>query len=174
MSREHMRGMHTTAVVSAILEKEEAGKKLVYIQTRWKPTTSPRYSGLIEIPAGVIDGYEGILEALRREVKEETGLVVSRIIGSHIGPVEENILNERTQVFQPFICQQSLETVDGLPWVSFVFRCEIQGTMNVNEKEAKSPRWLTIAELDQMLKQHPQDFFPLQYAVLRYYVMAMR
>ncbi|HEX9153364.1 MAG TPA: NUDIX domain-containing protein, partial [Candidatus Saccharimonadales bacterium] len=58
------------AVVSAIIEKTENGKHYVFMQTRWKPKASPTYLGVLEIPAGGIDGYENVYEAVKREVHE--------------------------------------------------------------------------------------------------------
>ncbi|MCX6789885.1 MAG: hypothetical protein NTZ42_04790 [Candidatus Gribaldobacteria bacterium] len=52
----------TRAVVSAILYKEETGQKKIFLQTRWKPNTSPMYSGMLEIPAGGIDAYENVYD----------------------------------------------------------------------------------------------------------------
>ena len=36
---------------------------------------------MLEVPAGKIREYENIFEALRREVKEETGLSITKILG---------------------------------------------------------------------------------------------
>lgn len=63
--------------VSAIVERENDGEKEVLIQTRWRPNAEWNYHNTIEIPAGVLDkGYENVLDAVKREVKEETGLDV--------------------------------------------------------------------------------------------------
>ena len=66
-------------IVSAIIERKHNGKTEVLIQTRWKPDRDPEYSGTIEIPAGWIDRYESVYDALRREVGEETGLGVVKL-----------------------------------------------------------------------------------------------
>lgn len=155
------------AVVSAILEKTEGGVRYVFLQTRWKPVSSSTYSGLLEIPAGGIDGYENVVEALKREVREETGLEVVRLNGE-TGQVEENIPGSKAMIFRPFVCQQMLSSDKGLPWVGFVFRCEVTGVIKINTDEAKDPRWVTIGELKKLLEK-PSIFFPLQYPVLKYY-----
>lgn len=161
---------NTRAVVSAIIEKQENGVRFIYLQTRWKPQVNPAYSGLLEIPAGGIDGYENVFDALKREVKEETGYNVISIQGVDKEKTEENISGSRSTVFQPFVCQQMLKSDNGLPWVGFVFRCEVAGELAVNEKEAKNPRWVSIKELEELLLHKPGSFFPLQYPVLKYYV----
>src|SRR5258708_37679963 len=140
------------AVVSAILEKIDSGVQKVFVQTRWKPSSSPTYSGLLEIPAGHIDGYENVFDAIRREVKEETGLNVTSFIDAYEGEVMANRPNDVSHVFQPFICQQVLETHDGLPWIGFVFRCTVEGEVIMQADEAKDPKWLTLEELDSLLQ----------------------
>ncbi|HWR24081.1 MAG TPA: NUDIX domain-containing protein [Feifaniaceae bacterium] len=50
------------------------------MQARWKED-APSENGLLEIPAGKIRAFESIFDALRREIKEETGLSVTEILG---------------------------------------------------------------------------------------------
>jgi len=162
-------------VISAILEKIENGQTKIFIQTRWKPKVSPAYSGLIEIPAGCVESYEDVYQTLSREVKEETGLKVVKIISDFQSEVAENRPHDRSKVFMPFVCQQMLETVDGLPWIGFVFRCQVEeGEVKMQESEAKDPRWITIEELELLLKNNPEKIFPLQYSVLQYYLKYLK
>jgi len=156
-------------IVSAIIEKTENNTKFVYLHTRWKPQSSPTYSGLLEIPAGTIETYENIISALKREVKEETDLSVIRINGGFIGEIEENIAGNKSMVFQPFVCQQVLSTIGGLPWIGYVFRCEVKGNVKCNIKEAKDPQWVSLDQLNKLLIHSPKLFFPLQFPVLKYY-----
>lgn len=158
------------AIVSAILEKQEAGKRMIFIQTRWKPQTSPTYTGLFEIPAGGIDGYENVYDALRREVKEETGLEITKIIDDYHGAAIESCPHDISHVFRPFLCQQVLETNGGLPWIGFVFRCEAEGTPVAQPDEARDPQWMAVEELERLLQQNPEKFFPLQLTTLLDYV----
>ncbi len=76
---------------------------------------SPTYSGLIEIPAGSINAYENVYDALRREVKEECGLDIVKIVDDYQGPILEPRPHDKALVFKPFICQEVLETNSGLP-----------------------------------------------------------
>lgn len=157
-------------IVSAILEKVVDGRKMIYTQTRWKPNTSPAYTGLIEIPAGGIDhGFENIFDALKREVKEETGLEVVKIV-QNMFEVTENRKGDIQQIFTPFVCQQTLSSIGGLPWIGFVFICEVTGTVNIQKTEAKDPRWITLKELSTLIEKKPETIFPLQYGVLKYYL----
>jgi 8-oxo-dGTP pyrophosphatase MutT (NUDIX family) len=169
-----METVNTRAVISAILEKTENGQSKIFVQTRWKPNVSPTYSGLLEIPAGGIEAYENVYDALKREVKEETGLDIVRIIDDYKGEIEYTRTNDSSFVFKPFICQQVLETNNGLPWIGFVFRCEVTGEINMQQSEAKDPRWISIAELEKILNETPEKVFSLQYTTLRYYAEYMK
>ena len=161
-------------VISAILEKEKNGKRMIFMQTRWKPEISPTYSGLLEIPAGGINGYENVYDALHREVKEETGLDIVRIIDDYHSEIIQTRLHDSSHVFKPFICQQVLETNGGLPWIGFVFRCEVKGNITIQKEEAKDPRWISLEELEKILIKTPKKIFSLQYSTLLYYISFMK
>jgi 8-oxo-dGTP diphosphatase len=158
------------AVVSAIIEKVEDGKRYIFMQTRWKPQASPTYLGVLEIPAGGIDGYENAYDAVKREVNEETGLIITRFIDDEQTPVMYARPGDASIAFRPFLCQQVLETNGGLPWVGFVFRCEAEGEIVMQSTEAKDPRWVSVEELDGIIRTTPEKIFSLQLATLRYYI----
>src|SRR3989344_8668689 len=134
-------------IVSAILTRKEDGVMKIFLQTRWKPKSSPTYSGMIEIPAGAIEEYENVYDALKREIKEECNLDIVKIVNDYQGPILQPRAKDRAFVFKPFICQQVLETDNGLSWVGFVFVCEVTGEAKSNPDEAKDPRWVSIREL---------------------------
>lgn len=157
-------------IVSAILLKKENGEVRVFIQTRWKPKVSPTYSGMIEVPAGAIESYENVYDTLKREVKEETNLDVVRVIDDYHGNVANPRRRDKSFVFKPFICQQVLQTNNGLPWIGFVFLCEVKGEVRVNPSEAKNPRWISLHELRDLVRKNPKAIFPLQLPALEYFV----
>ncbi len=158
------------AIISAILFKKVKEEIKIYLQTRWKPTVSPMYSGMIEIPAGCIDSYENVYDALRREVKEETNLDIIRIVGDYRGEVVQSRSGDKAFVFKPFVCQQALETNNGLPWIGFVFLCEVSGEEKSDSAEAKNPRWVSVEELKQIVENESERIFPLQLPVLNYFI----
>jgi 8-oxo-dGTP pyrophosphatase MutT (NUDIX family) len=157
-------------VVSALIERLCNGQKQVFVQTRNKPKTSKNYTDMLEIPAGGVDPYENVFDAIKREVYEETGLEVVNFIQCEIPSVKENRSGDKSIAFRPYLCQQVLETNDGLPWYGFVFRCEVKGSPLMNDKEAKDPRWLSLSELSDFLKTYPEKVFSLQYATLLKYL----
>lgn len=158
------------AVISAILFQKQNGEIKIFLQTRWKPKTSPTYSGMLEIPAGGIDPYENIYDALKREVKEETNLNIVKITNDYQSEVVKPKTNDKAFVFKPFICQQVLETNNGLPWIGFVFLCEAEGEVKLNEAEAKDPKWVSIEELKKIVNNQSANIFPLQLPVLKYFI----
>lgn len=156
-------------IISAILIKKINGIPHVFMQERWK-LNSPKYSGLLEIPAGAIDEFENVYDALRREVNEECGLKIVRVVGDYKSENYGNNPEDSFFAFKPFVCQQALKNADGWPWIGFVFVCEVTGEAKMNEHEARNPRWLSMAELKEILEKKPETVFPLQTQVLRYFV----
>lgn len=157
-------------VVSALLQRINDGKIELFVQTRYKPQVSPTYLDMLEIPAGGVEPYENVYDALKREVKEETGLNIVKIIGDESTGVLENRAGDKSMAFRPFLCQQVTETNGGLPWYGFVFLCEVEGEVTMQVEEAKDPRWMTIEELKHFLDEQPEKVFSLQYATLKKYV----
>ena len=80
--------------VSAIIEKIVNNEKYILIQTRQKEDGAET-NGMLEIPAGKIREYENVFVALRREVKEETGLTITKILGEdrQVSKILRNIKN---------------------------------------------------------------------------------
>lgn len=160
--------------VAGILERIEGNVKKVFIQTRWKPKTSPIYSGMFEIPGGRINDYENVFDAIDREVKEECGLKIIAFRNSFRGESFKVDQFEQTMIFQPLICQQVLNKNDGKLWFGFVFICEVEGEPKMQKGETKDPRWVSIEELEKLLDEQPEKIFPHQYQALRYYVESMK
>lgn len=160
--------------VAGILEKMDGNVKKILLQTRWKPKITRKYSGLLEIPGGKINDCENVLDAIKREVKEECGL---KVIGFR-NSFQEKLLklnqSEQSMIFQPFICQQVLTKNNKKLWFGFVFICEVEGEPKKQKGETKDPRWVSIMELKKILDKQPEKIFPHQYQALKYYVESMK
>lgn len=155
-------------VVSAIIERVHNGVTQVLIQTRWKPESDPIYSGTLEIPAGWIDEYENVYDALKREVLEETGLVITKIKPDRQTSLHNTAKDDTSFAFLPFCCQQQLK--GGKPWVGFVFLCEVRDTEPAaQETEVKDIQWMDKDELRRIFNENPDSIFTLQLGVLDYY-----
>jgi 8-oxo-dGTP pyrophosphatase MutT (NUDIX family) len=160
--------------VAGILEKIENNVKKVFVQTRWKPGVGTS-SGLFEIPGGRINKHENVFDALKREVKEECGLKVKACRNGFRGDLYKADQTTQTMIFQPFICQQVLDTDNGRPWFGFIFLCEVEeGEPKAQKDETKNPQWITIEELEKLLDEHPERIFPHQYQMLKCYVESIK
>jgi 8-oxo-dGTP pyrophosphatase MutT (NUDIX family) len=153
-------------IVSAIIEREHHGAKEILVQIRWKPERDPQYSGTLETPAGGIQPYENVYDAVKREVWEETGLRVTDFypdIRTKIyAPQDGDCF-----AFVPFCCQQQLK--GRLPRVGFVFLCQVEDAESVPQhNEVRDIRWLTVSELRQLFTEMPEKIFTLQLGVLEY------
>ncbi len=165
-----MKPTNSWPVVSAILQKKDKSGIKIFIQTRWKPLVDSPYSGMLEIPAGGIGAYEDVYSALKREVREECGLKVVKILQNFKSSIEKPTSKDKSYVFKPFLCQQVLSTRNGLPWIGFVFLCEVSGKVKMQKSEAKDPQWLSTKELEKVIKKNPKKIFPLQLPVLKFYL----
>ena len=161
--------MRSVPVISALLYRKHNNTTEIFLQTRWKPEVSPNYTGLLEIPAGVIEAYENVYDALRREVYEECGLTIIKIIDDMQWEVISPREGDRSFIFRPYLCQHVLETRDGLPWTGYVFLCEASWEPVMQTSEAKDPQWVSIDELRKLVKEQPELFFSLQLPALQYF-----
>ena len=152
----------TRLIVSAIIIND---KGEVFLQKRYKPKASPAYLDVWEIPAGGVDDGEDVAIACLREVKEECGLDVQIVDSQGLTYLADN--KDVVKAFNPFMCQQMVETEHGLGWVGFAFVCHVVGgELKMQTEEAKDPTWVTIEHLRELLKK-PEEFFSLQVPVLQ-------
>lgn len=154
-------------IVSAIIERMHNGETEILVQTRWKPGRDPQYSGTLEIPAGWIDRYENVYDAVKREVFEETGLKVLEIFPD-IRTEIHSPRNDGSFAFQPFCCQQ--QTKGGKAWLGFAFICKVEDKQpEAQQDECIDVRWMKKSELKMLFEKSPEKIFTLQLGVLEYY-----
>lgn len=157
--------------VSAVIERDNNGQTEILLQTRNKPTIDPIYTGRFEIPSGFIHRYEDAYRAMEREVKEETGLDIA--FDSHA--LEQSIFeadkNDSVLGYSPFYISQ--QTKGGRAYINLSFICsikEVDSPLKENKYETKDPHWVTVNKLEQMLKDNPSQFFPLNIPILQKYI----
>jgi len=152
--------------VGAIITQEMNGETSILLQTRIRPNI-PDQDGLLEIPAGKIQAFENIFDALRREVKEETGLDVTEILGENLSTIYEaqsyTVVN-----FTPFGCSQNLE--GNYPIMTFTFVCRATGELLPLSEEASNFKWTSVPEIKKLLSASPEIFFAMHVDTLRKYV----
>jgi 8-oxo-dGTP pyrophosphatase MutT (NUDIX family) len=154
-------------VVSAIIERQRGPITEVLVQVRWKPQQDPLYSGTFEIPAGGIELYESVYDALTREVFEETGL---RVTGVRPDVCTKTHAHQGDDVFAfvPFCCQQQLS---GRVKIGVVLVCTVEGTDPVPARdEVKEILWLERSALRRLIAEAPERVFPFQVPVLEFYL----
>src|SRR5690349_1932823 len=106
--------------VGAIIERRHNGKLQLLIQTRHQTHAYATYTGTLEFAAGTMDKeYESVYDAIAREIKEETGLTLKRVIDDSQTKVHTPQTSDAAFGFRPFCCTQQLK--EGYPWVGFIF-----------------------------------------------------
>lgn len=160
-----MKEVFVKPAVGAIIEKEENGKHYILIQTRQKEDDY-QTNGLIEFAAGKIREYENIFEALKREVKEETGLVVTEIFGE---ACERGFVKEIEVIgFNPFCVTQNLNGIYSVMMMSFI--CHAEGTLLESTDETADIHWESIEFIEDLVENHPEKIFPLDVFHLKKYL----
>ena len=151
--------------VGGLIIKDIDHVEHILLQTRCKPN-APNEEGLLEIPAGKIRAFENIFDTLRREVKEETGLIVTEIYGedglSVFAGNGYKVVN-----FMPFSCSQNIE--GNYPIMVFVFICRTTGELLPFSDESKNYKWTPLSEVEKTLAESPQAFYPMHVDTLRKY-----
>ncbi|MCL2199537.1 MAG: NUDIX domain-containing protein [Defluviitaleaceae bacterium] len=126
----------------AIIERTNDGNKEILIQWRNK-----KGQECWEFPGGCINMFESFYDALKREVKEETGLIVTTIKD------EDRYLKiDGVECMKPFHIYQWLEDPGFGNPLGFHFICQAEGDLLTEGDETKNIQWVGLAELQQMLK----------------------
>ncbi|KQY84149.1 phosphohydrolase [Paenibacillus sp. Root52] len=147
----------------AIIERHIDDHIEIVIQNRVKPNEPLT----IELPGGRIEPFESLTQALRREVKEETGLDLSEIEGEELRIVTEGNHFE-VECVKPFVAYQTIKgPVDSL---GYYFRCKANGELLETGDETSGIRWIKIRELKELLEENPLQFSEIDRAGIQYYI----
>ncbi|HHV26649.1 MAG TPA: NUDIX domain-containing protein [Tissierellia bacterium] len=152
--------------VGAIIEKDINGVSHILIQERYKKDDIPE-NGLIEIPAGKVRECENIFDALRREIWEETGLIITEIQGE-----KETVVcncNEYMVIsFNPFYSSQNLS--GGYSIMLQTFICKATGELLQQSDESVNIRWISLSNLKTLLEENENTFYPMHINALKKYI----
>jgi len=149
----------------AIVERERDGKTEIIVQTRNKPNQPKQ----LELPGGGVEQFESLTAALRREVKEETGLDVTWIEGeeTRIDTVGINP-NYAVECIRPFAAYQTIK--GGIDSVGYYFICKAEGELLAEGDHTKNPRWITIDEMVERIINDPVQFINIDLAAIMFYL----
>ena len=156
----------TVPCVAAIIEKIVNNEKYILIQTRQKEDGAET-NGMLELPAGKIREYENIFEALRREVKEETGLSITKILGED-NQISNFIKGNEVISYTPYCITQNLSGAYSI--ILNTFLCEAEGELLTETNESQNIHWIKIEELRRFLKNNPEKIFLLHINALQKYL----
>jgi len=153
----------------AIIERTavDDGGLEVLLQTRDKTGQRPQ----LELPGGQVEVFESLLDALRREVKEETGLDVEDVRGADTRLVASG---EQTSVecLRPFAVYQTLQgPVDSM---GVYFRCTASGQLRSQDGESRAAGWFGLDHLRALIDRDPEQFSWVDRAGLLQYLSANR
>lgn len=152
--------------VGAIISQEVGGVPCILLQERRKPSAG-RENGMLEVAAGKIREYENVFDALRREVHEETGLTLTHIQGEE-SSVRRVVNGYEVLSLTPFCVTQNLSGGYSILLHSFI--CQAEGSLSAQKDETANLRWMPLTELQQMLEQQPEAFYPLHVNALHKYL----
>ena len=140
--------------VGGIIERVSDGEVEILMQTRWKPSHDPLYSGTLEFPAGVLDKpYELVYETLKREIKEECGLTLKRIKNDSQTKKYKPKGSDESFGFRPFCCVQQVENSEPKAQAS----------------EVKDVQWMKASEVKRIFENAPEKLFTVEIAAWEYY-----
>ncbi len=149
----------------AIIERYIGDELEIVIQTRTKPNEPER----IELPGGRIEPYESLIDAVRREVKEETGLDLIEIEGEDLRIDTKGINTDfEVECLKPFAAYQTIKgPIDS---VGYYFRCKADGELLDTGDETAGIRWIRVKKLKTMFHENPLQFSDVDRAGINYYL----
>lgn len=132
--------------VRGLLVRESANGKQLLIQLRKRAGEAAVY----ELPGGRINEYEKMVDGLRREIMEETGLTVKMIHGEQ----ESVITNGGSFSMECIKLYASYQTIEG-PVDSFgvYFLCEADGEPQKEGDDSADVHWAGLDEVHKLVDE---------------------
>lgn len=133
--------------VRGLLVREVENEKQLIIQLRKKEGEPEVY----ELPGGRINEFERIVDGLKREIFEETGLKVKSIYGEQEAIITKG--NSFTmECIKPFSAYQTIEgPVDSF---GIHFICEVEGELLTTGDDTADIHWASRQEIQNLIEAH--------------------
>ena len=148
----------------ALIERFHDGEHQLVLQTRDKKHETNKVT---ELPGGRLKLFESLFDALKREVKEETGLTVKHIKKQETR-LEISNSGKRVECIEPFAVYQTLKgPVDSM---GVYFLCRAEGELLKAGDETSNIAWTSLADVSRHLETSPSSFSWIDEAALRLYL----
>lgn len=132
--------------VRALVIRETDNKKQLIIQLRQRKGEPEVY----ELPGGRINEYEKIVDGLKREVMEETGLTVKNIYGEQDSVITTGNAFSM-ECIKPYAAYQTIEgPVDSF---GIYFLCEAEGELLKKGDDTADVHWADTVELHKLISE---------------------
>ena len=137
--------------VRGLLVRKWKGEIQLIVQMR-KRAGEPE---LYELPGGRIEEYEKMIDCLKREIMEETGLKVVVVQNEEDSIITEN--NQPQEAFsveciKPFAAYQTIKgPVDSF---GIFFICKVEGEPSPRGDDTEDVHWANMEEVHKMIEEH--------------------
>ena len=154
----------TVCKCQAIIERDTPAGTEIVIQTRNKPQEG---GTSIELPGGRVEEFESLIQAVKREVLEETGPTLTHIDGV-VNRVKAQTTDTQVECMQPFAVYQ---TTQGLVnSMGVYFRCQAEGSLLAVGDDTLHPQWVPIELIAQWMARDAERFGWIDRAGLLFYL----